>query len=147
MKRFLQAAALALATACGAAAEPPGRAEVLELLEVTDSRRQTDALVRMMAEQTLREDPRLAPARQTVTDFYLDCFGFDALEETIIGLYLEHYTPEELRQLTEFYRTPVGRKVVEHGVEFGSVGMRIGAERMRERLPEFQKNLEKALKK
>ena len=146
IRRFFQAAVAAAVCCTAMAEEPPGRAEVLELLEVTDSRRQTDALVRMMVEETLRENPQLEPARQTVLDFYADCFGFEALQETIIGLYLKHYTPEEIRRLTEFYRTPVGRKVVENGVEFGSVGMRIGSERMRERLPEFQKKLEKALK-
>jgi len=92
----------------------------LELIEVTDA----DALLEQMvpaiiAQQSVllrRERPELGEAELRAFRDHLRAEIEAARQEFLermAGLYLQHFTADELERLIAFYRTPVGKKSVE----------------------------------
>ena len=106
-KRPLLPAAL-LFCCCAAMADSGDRALAEELLRINGTRQAMEATVEASLRQ-LGSAPD-DPARPAMERFVRKCFAFDALKGELTELYLENYTPDELRALIAFYRTPLGRK-------------------------------------
>ena len=90
--------------------------------------------------------PELEKLRPQLTEFYRRAFSFKALENDLCALYMKHYTPEELRQITAFYKTPAGKKKAKVdallSAELGAIFLKHSEKKM----PELQKLLQNLTK-
>ena len=135
----------ALLFCCGAARADSGdRALAEELLRINGTRQAMEATVEASLRQ-LGSAPD-DPARPAMERFVRKCFAFDALKGELTELYLENYTPDELRALIAFYRTPLGRKKAQADARIGAALSKITNRRFAEGLPELQKELRAAAK-
>lgn len=138
MKKLVFAAFIA-AFAAGAHAAPPSEAAIRELMDVTNARANMAAslqnmskavpqLLRMRADAALR-NPKLteeqrkaetaslerrlpmisAALQKEMTDPKL----VDELYKQVVPLYASHFTAEDVKALTAFYRSPAGKKSLE----------------------------------
>ena len=116
MRKFLPIAILAAAFAVNAvnAAEPTAEhlAAAVEYLEAKGTPQLLEIECRTMADKQVKLQPELAKHREKLLEFYRGAFGFAALKDDLAALYAKEYTEEELRELTRFYRTPLGQKSV-----------------------------------
>ena len=48
-----------------------------------------------------------------ITRIFFDSFGINEIRKFTVSLYAKHFTEEELKQLVEFYSSPVGKRMVE----------------------------------
>ncbi len=142
-KRPLLPAAL-LFCCCAAMADSSDRALAEELLRINGTRQAMEATVEASLRQ-LGSAPD-DPARPAMERFVRKCFAFDALKGELTELYLENYTPDELRALIAFYRTPLGRKKAQADARIGAALSKITNRRFAEGLPELQKELRAAAK-
>ena len=142
-KRPLLPAAL-LFCCCTAMADSGDRALAEELLRINGTRQAMEATVEASLRQ-LGSAPD-DPARPAMERFVRKCFAFDALKGELTELYLENYTPDELRALIAFYRTPLGRKKAQADARIGAALSKITNRRFAEGLPELQKELRAAAK-
>ncbi len=142
-KRPLLPAAL-LFCCCVAMADSGDRALAEELLRINGTRQAMEATVEASLRQ-LGSAPD-DPARPAMERFVRKCFAFDALKGELTELYLENYTPDELRALIAFYRTPLGRKKAQADARIGAALSKITNRRFAEGLPELQKELRAAAK-
>ena len=143
IKRPILPAALLLC--CFAAMADSGdRALAEELLRINGTRQAMEATVEASLRQ-LGSAPD-DPARPAMERFVRKCFAFDALKGELTELYLENYTPDELRALIAFYRTPLGRKKAQADARIGAALSKITNRRFAEGLPELQKELRAAAK-
>jgi len=139
MKKSAFAAILAAAFAGGVHAAPPSQAAIRELMDVTNARANMSAslqnmskavpqLLRMRADAALR-NPKLteeqrkaetaslerrlptisAALQKEMTDPKL----VDELYNQVVPLYASHFTAEDVKALTAFYRSPAGKKSLE----------------------------------
>ena len=142
-KRPLLPAAL-LFCCCAAMADSGDRALAEELLRINGTRQAMEATVEASLRQ-LGSAPD-DPARPAMERFVRKCFAFDALKGELTELYPENYTPDELRALIAFYRTPLGRKKAQADARIGAALSKITNRRFAEGLPELQKELRAAAK-
>ncbi len=143
-KRLLLLPAALLLCCCAAAADRDARALAEELLRINGTRQALEATVEASLRQ-LGSAPD-DPARPALERFVRKCFAFDALKPELTKLYLENYTPDELRALIAFYRTPLGRKKAQADARIGAALSKITNRRFAEGLPELQKELRAAAK-
>lgn len=134
----------ALLCFCCAAAAPDARALAGELLQLNGTRQALEATVEASLRQ-LGSAPD-DPARPALERFVRRCFAFDALQPELVELYCRNYTPEELRALIAFYRTPLGQKKAQADARIGAALSEITNRRFTEGLADFQKELRSAAK-
>jgi len=103
-----------LLAVCTAFAEVPEshRAAALEFLEAKGTPQLLARNCRTMLERQLAVSPDYMKHRAELEKFYFDTFGFAALKEDLIAMYVREYSEAELRELAKFYRSELGRKSV-----------------------------------
>ncbi len=120
--------------------------------QVTDSHRQAaeELLVEMSMERTLEESiettlsvqlqqaPQLVQFEDIMRAFLNKYMSWEYLKEHIVQLYVEEFTEQELREITAFYRTEAGKKLIELTPVLMNKGMAIGQKAVEEHLPELQ---------
>jgi len=88
------------------------RAAVQRLLEVTRARelsaRTSDAII----DSQLQQMPQLAPYASVLRDFYHEQTSWSVVEPELTQLYSEVFTEPEIRELTAFYQTSLGQKML-----------------------------------
>ena len=130
----LLAALLAPASlAQGAAPDPQRVAAAKELMEVTGVNKQLDEMIAVMGEgfRTGAEDAAgKAKADEAGKEFDAHMRRLmsyrAAMLDDFAALYAEKFTLEELRQVTDFYRSPAGAKFVQSVPELIQAGAQIG---------------------
>ena len=91
----------------------------------------------MMSMQT-RVNPDGSAVIDATREFYEKYLNWDAQKGDIVKLYQETFTEDEIRQMTAFYQTPVGQKVIETMPELSSKAMKITMERMAKHMKELR---------
>ena len=75
------------------------------------------------------------------------CFGGPDFRRAVIELYEKNFTPEEMKALLEFYRSPVGQKCVKVMPKImGEAGL-VGQEIVQKNMADFQVEIEAIMKK
>lgn len=137
---FLTAAALA-------AAPVSHRQAALEMMQASGVPEMLERAFAAQLETQFKALPELEKIRSQLTEFYRKAFAFKELEKDLCALYMKHYTADELRQITAFYRTPAGRKKARvDGVlsaELGTLFLR----HSEKKFPELQKLLQQLKRK
>lgn len=110
--------------------------EVLQMREVTESSRD------MMVETMLAQNPMLQGMQDIFIDFFNEFLVWEEIQPEYVRLYMDAYTESEIRELIEFYETPVGRKTVELMPVLMQQGAEIGQRIIEPHLPELQRRVE-----
>jgi hypothetical protein len=64
--------------------------------------------------------------------------GYENIRSDLAAMYAETFTEQELRQLTEFYKTPVGRKSINKMPELMAKGGKYGEQKVQANIAELQ---------
>ena len=122
--------------------------ELLQVMQAERMMKDINDQMRMLSEQL--NPPINAPAAQSATFKKFKKRLFDIVEETvswqafksdIISLYIETYTEDELQAMLTFYKSPIGRSVIEKMPKVTQQSMLIA----QKRIPEMQKKLKALL--
>jgi hypothetical protein len=147
MKAFatlLSAALVAALPALGRADEKSHRQAVEELLQVTNMEKVLQTSMDTMLEAQVRANPRLTPYRDAMRKFFEKYMSWSSLKEDFVKLYMDEFSEEEVKQLTAFYRTPIGKKTLEKLPQLMVKGSKLGTERVQAHLDELQKMMREA---
>ncbi len=165
MKRFLlllAAVVLALAPASAQTMTPApaaaaatlavaplsvGHRKAAEALLVATNAGQNMALAidQMLAGQ-IEQNPGMKAVEPEMRAYLTRYMSWAALKDEMVQLYASAFTEKELKQLTKFYLTPLGRKTIEQLPQITAAGMEIGQRRMQEHLPELQQAIAEKMK-
>lgn len=97
-----------------------------------------------IAEMLIKSNPLLNQYKAVLKDFYAKCFTYEALKKDYADIYLDEFTIDELKELTLFYKTPIGRKLAMKSSEISLRGAEIGQKVALQHLDELQEALKKA---
>ncbi|HEU4557451.1 MAG TPA: DUF2059 domain-containing protein [Longimicrobium sp.] len=127
----LLAAALALALTLPAAparaqSSAEQRAAATELLVAMRAPEMLESSVRTMLDAQLRNAPELANVQDVLRDFVNRYVSWEALREQYVEIYARAFTEDELRQMTDFYRSDVGQKLARTGPRLLAEGAALG---------------------
>ena len=119
-------------------ANPSTHAKAAEDLLLTVG---TKATLEKAIEQQLKiqvqSTPDLIPYEQVMMRFLEKHLGWQSLTGELIRLYMQTFTEAELHSIMEFYKSPVGQKMVIKQPELIVQGTEIGIKRVQDNLPEL----------
>ena len=137
-----------------AASSASHRKAAEELLDVTDLKNSMDRMITQMVEMQLQQKPGMDAYRDVFLQFFSKHLGFNSIKSDFIDIYTEEFTEQELRKLTAFYNTPVGKKTItklpilmQKGAQIGMSKVRMNQNELRDMLQAEAKRLEEKNKK
>jgi len=114
-----------------------------ELLRAVGVQRATEAGAEAMM-GLIRNNPNLAPFEDVFRAWYRKVFSQGDLEGELAVIYMRHFSEDELRALTSFYQTPVGRKAIDELPAAMKEGAELGMRRAKEHSAELEEMLKAA---
>ncbi len=112
------------------------------LLIVMEVDKSLPRLAEQVLEGQLQQNPQLAPQRDVMQRFLNKYLNWESVKEDTIIAYTQEFTEKELKQLTEFYKTPVGQKASEKMTKLAFVSGQIGLKRAQENQAELRQMIE-----
>lgn len=113
-------------------------AAAVEMLEASGARATMEASMDATIDAQLAQAPQLAQFEDIMREFFGKYMSWDQLADDMARLQANAYTEDELRALTAFYQTPLGRKVRAVTPQLTAQGAAIGQRAVSEHMPEFQ---------
>ena len=89
-------------------------------------------------------NPKFKKVEKDIKAFYTKYIGWDSMKSDLAKLYAKYYTASELKDITNFYKTPTGKKVLATMGKLTYEGQKITQGRLRPHLEELKKILDKA---
>ena len=112
---------------------------LLIVMEVDKSLPQITAQV---VETQLQQNPQLAPQREVLLRFLTKYLNWESVKEDTITAYTHEFTEPELKKLTEFYKTPVGKKASEKLPQLAFIAGQLGLKKAQANQAELRQMLE-----
>ena len=99
--------------------------------------------IEKMIQLQIQQKPKLEPYKKVMTEFFNKYMSYDNMRDKLIKLYTEAFNENELKELTNFYKTPVGQKAIKKVPELTSKGAQMGATIVQQHIEELKKMCEK----
>lgn len=127
----------------GASASSSHESEAERLLEISGAKAAMETMADMMLAQQLQQNPALSPYEDVMKQFFEKHLGYEKVKAFYVSLYVETFTEAELKELNEFYSTPIGRKAIETMPALMQRGGEYGAMVVQQNLDELRQNIAK----
>jgi hypothetical protein len=147
MNKLLLLALLVLAARPGAAQQapaPPSASHVQaaeRLLEVSDAENALRKGMQRTMEMQAAQNPVLASMRDIMDEFYATHLSWEKMKPEMVRVYTSTFSESELRELTAFYQTELGRKMVERMPEVMARSAEMSQRIMQEHMPELTQKI------
>jgi hypothetical protein len=135
--------ALVLHPFVAAGDEQSQRKAAENLLIVMEVDKSFPKLAAQLVESQLQQNPQLTPQRDIFQKFFHKYLNWEGVKEEMITVYTKEFTEQELKKLTEFYKTPVGKKASEKMPKLIFLGGQIGLKHAEANIAELQQMIEK----
>lgn len=106
-----------------------------------------DALAVQMTDAQIQANPILTPFRESIVAFLRKYMSWKELEPDMVKIYMQEFTEAEVKDMTKFYATATGQKVLKKMPELSAQGAVLGQKKLVAHAAEFQTILEEAQKK
>lgn len=91
-----------------------------------------------MIEVQTKQIPGMIDLKEVFEEFFDKHMGWDSIKEDFIKMYAEEFTAAELKEITAFYKTPVGEKLALKMPVLTTKGAEIGQKKVKENMLELQ---------
>jgi hypothetical protein len=112
------------------------------LLRVMEVDKSLPPLADHLVETQIQQNPQLAAQRDVFQQFFNKYLNWDSVKEDTITAYTHEFTEPELKKLTEFYKTPVGKKASEKMPQLAFIAGQIGLKQAQAHQTELRQMLE-----
>lgn len=126
-----------------------------ELLEVMQTEKMLDQMMDAMEgvmEQSFKaldlpaEGREASKAVQKETmEWFSEFFVWEQMRDLYVDIYVEVFTEPEIRELIEFYKSPLGQKLLKKMPALMQKSMQKTQALLQDKMPAFQKRLEKTI--
>ena len=135
--------ALGLAPIVALGDDSSHRTAAENLLIVLEVDKSLQPLAEHVLENQLQHNPQLAPQREILQLFLTKYLSWASVRQETITAYTHAFTESELRQLTEFYTTPVGKKANEKMPQLAFIAGQIGLKQAQAHQTELRQMIER----
>ena len=112
------------------------------LLIVMEVEKSLPQIAAQVLDNQLQHNPQLAPQRDVLQRFLTKYLNWASVREDTITAYTHEFTEPELKKLTEFYTTPVGKKANEKMPQLAFIAGQIGLKQAQAHQAELRQMLE-----
>jgi uncharacterized protein len=146
MRRLLSSClitvALGLSPVVALGDEQSHRKAAENLLIVMEVDKSLPKVVEQVVESQMQQNPQLAPQREVLQRFLTKYVNWASVKEDTITAYTQEFTEPELKKLTEFYKTPVGKKASEKMPQLAFLAGQLGLRQAQAHQAELRQMLE-----
>ncbi len=125
-----------------AIADDNARNEAEALLNTLNIQELLDRTIEQSLETQLKQNPDLIPYKQVMLSFLAKYMSYPSIKPELVNIYAEAFSAAELREISDFYKTPTGQKTIRKMPELMKQGGEIGARRVHEHIQELQRMIE-----
>jgi uncharacterized protein len=126
--------------------EPSHRKAAANLLMVMEVDKSMPKLADQLVENQMQQNPQLAAQREVFQQFFQKYLNWESVKEDTITAYTQEFTEPELKKLTEFFKTPVGKKASEKMPKLAFISGQIGLKKAQENQAELRQMIEEKIK-
>jgi hypothetical protein len=112
------------------------------LLLVMEVDKSLPKVVEQVVENQMQQNPQLAPQREVLQRFLTKYVNWASVKEDTITAYTQEFTEAELKKLTEFYKTPLGKKASEKMPQLAFIAGQLGLRQAQAHQAELRQLLE-----
>ena len=112
------------------------------LLIVLEVEKSLPQIADQVVDTQLQQNPQLAPQRDIMQKFLNKYLNWESVKEDTITAYTREFTEPELKKLTEFYKTPVGKKASEKMPQLAFIAGQLGLKQAQTHQAELRQMLE-----
>ena len=116
------------------------------LLIVMEVDKSLPKIAEQVLENQLQQNPQLASQRDIFQKFFNKYLNWESVKEDTITAYTQEFTEPELKKLTEFYKTPVGKKASEKMPKLVFISGQIGLQKAQANQAELRQMMEERAK-
>lgn len=116
------------------------------LLEEMNLKHVYKSAVENSTQRLVRANAKFKSVENKVKAFYEKYIGWDSMKKDLAKLYAKYYTADELKDITEFYKTKTGKKVLATMGKLSYDGQMITQKKLQPHLDELKAILDKAMK-
>jgi uncharacterized protein len=112
------------------------------LLMVMEVDKSLPKVVEQVVENHMQQNPQLAAHREVLRRFLTAYVNWESVKEDTITAYTQEFTEPELKKLTEFYKTPLGKKASEKMPQLTLIAGQLGLKKAQAHQAELRQMLE-----
>jgi len=112
------------------------------LIIVMEVDKSLSPLAEQVVETQIQQNPPLASQREILQKFVKKYLSWASVRQDTITAYTQEFTEPELKKLTEFYATPVGKKASEKMPKLVFIAGQIGLKKAQANQAELQQMME-----
>ena len=112
------------------------------LLLVMEVDKSLPKIADQVVENQMQQNPQLAAQREVLQRFLTKYVHWESVKEDTITAYTQEFTEPELKKLTEFYKTPVGKKASEKMPKLALIAGQLGLKKAQAHQAELRQMLE-----
>ena len=146
MRRLLYGCGLTLALVCSpvvALGDAQSHRKAAEnLLLVMEVEKSLPQIAAQVVETQVQQNPQLAAQREVLQRFLTKYVNWESVKEDTITAYTQEFTEPELKKLTEFYKTPLGKKASEKMPQLAFIAGQLGLKQAQAHQAELRQMLE-----
>ncbi|MCH8558433.1 MAG: DUF2059 domain-containing protein [Balneolia bacterium] len=116
-----------------------------ELLITMNLPAQLEESIEAMIDMQIRQSPEMGMFEDIMKSFLRKHMSWDAIQDVYVGMYMDEFSEEELKEITAFYRTDIGQKFVSKQMPMMQRGMAKGEQIVAENLPELEMMLQQRI--
>jgi hypothetical protein len=147
---------LATVLSCGVlhAADPAPKTPTEELIDLMDSGDVTiesamatfDGFIDQMKQNGIPAEA-IGEIRKEARKMYVRIFSSPEIRKSFVELYEKHFTQDEIIELTEFYRTPLGKKTLAAMPSIMGDATKVAMPAIEKEMPAFQQKVAEIVEK
>ena len=118
-----------------------------QLFDAMDSARVYQETVVKLVDLQIEQRPQIAPLRQVMLTFFQKYMGWDSIKGDLASIYAQNFTVQELKELTQFYKTPLWNKAAKLIPEIGAQAVAPGQKRVQDNIGELQRMINEEIEK
>ena len=118
------------------------RKEAENLLLVLEVEKSLPQIVAQVVEHEVQQNPQLAPQRDILQRFLTTYVNWQSVKDDTIAAYTQEFTEPELKKMTEFYKTPVGKKASEKLPQLAFIAGQLGLKKAQAHQAELRQMLD-----
>jgi uncharacterized protein len=146
--RLLFAVAVASAVASTALADTKSHRKAAEdLLTAMGVEAQMSKAIDTQLDAQTKMMPMMAQLKEPMKKFFDKYMSYASMKEELITNYVDAFSEKDLKEITAFYKSPVGKKLVGKMPELMSKATELGTKRVQENQAELQKMVQEELAK
>ena len=118
-----------------------------DLFDAMKMEKQLTETSEQMLTMQIQGNPMLAQFKPELEAFYKKCLQFNNLKEGIAKVYLELFTPEQIRDFIRFYKTPSGQVFAAKSSLLSTKVAALSQQIVMKNMPELQKAMQEKAQK